>query len=190
METAVSQEVIQRISELPTPKIIAVSGFGGSGKTTYAEALGKELGAPVVGVDSFQQEGLFDTEYRLWEVMDFGRLEKEVLEPFTNGATTITYHHYDSTYGNASEEKTFSHTGTIIVEGVGLLRPELLKYFSLSIWLDCPLDVATARGKKRDREVHKHTHDEEWDGIWYENELQCLEAFHPDKAADIIVQTG
>lgn len=190
METAVSQEIIQRIKELPVPKIIAVSGFGGSGKTTYAELLGEVLMAPVVGVDSFQQEDMFDSEYRLWEVMDFLRLEKEVLEPFTNGATTITYHHYDSTYDNASEEKTFTHKGTLVVEGVGLLRPELLKYFSLSIWLDCPLDVATARGKKRDREVHKNPHDEEWDGIWYQNELQCLEAFRPGEVADIIVQTG
>ena len=48
-----TQEIISRIKSLKTPAIIAISGFGGSGKTTYADLLAKELNAPVISIDSF-----------------------------------------------------------------------------------------------------------------------------------------
>lgn len=80
----ISQDVLEKIKLLPLPRSIAVLGFGGSGKSSFANELGAVINAPVVGVDSFQKDGAFDTGYTLWEIMDFSRLEKEVLQPFWN----------------------------------------------------------------------------------------------------------
>lgn len=46
----VSKEIIEKIKSLPTPKIIAVSGLGGSGKSSIAKELGVALGAHWNGV--------------------------------------------------------------------------------------------------------------------------------------------
>jgi len=159
----IAESIIARIRVLPRPRLIGVSGFGGSGKSTFAKALGHVINAPVVSIDSFQKDALRDTPYRLWEMMDFARLEEEVLKPFPQT------------------------TDQLIVEGVGLFRPELSKYWAFKVWMDCPLETAILRGKKRDREEHKNPKDEYWDGIWKDNDLQYLETFRPKEAADLLV---
>lgn len=53
--------------------------------------------------------------------------------------------------------------------------------------MDVPLDVATARGKKRDREVHKNPQDEEWDGSWKRNDEEYFNAYKPKEMADLLI---
>lgn len=179
--------MLVKIAALPDRKLIGVSGFGGSGKSTFADELGHLLGAPVVGVDSFQKNRA-DDEYSLWDIMDFSRLEREVLAPFAAGATTIRYGQFDWATNGISEVRELTDVHTLIVEGVGLFRPELMKYFSFTIWVDCPVEEAIARGKKRDRKVHQNPQDELWDGVWRKNDAEYYEAYRPDKAADLIVK--
>jgi uridine kinase len=183
----ISQGLITKIQTLKTPAIIAISGFGGSGKSLLAKSLGLAIDAPVVGIDSFMKEGAFDTDYNLWEIMDFSRLEKEVLKPFINNESQIKYGHFDPKSNTISESREITNNGRLIVEGVGLLRPELLDYFTYKIWIDCPLDVAISRGKKRDRDDYGSPMDELWDGIWKKNDQQCYEEFKPMEKADYIV---
>jgi uridine kinase len=179
----VIEEVVKKVEALPKPKIIAISGFGGSGKSTFANKLGMTIGAPVVGVDSFQQDGAFDTTYKLWEIMDFSRLEKEVLRPFLSKENTIRYSHFDVSSKSISKTIEIANGGQLIVEGVGLFRPELLKYFSYKIWIDSPTEEAIARGKKRDG----GDTDKLWDGIWRDNDLQYNETFKPREVADVLI---
>jgi uridine kinase len=51
------------------PLIIGVSGFGGAGKSSFSNELGKPLDAPVISVDSFMKDRTLQ-EYSLWEVME------------------------------------------------------------------------------------------------------------------------
>ena len=81
---------------------------------------------------------------------------------------------------------TVPHEGVIIVEGVGLFRPELMKYFAYTIWIDVPIDVAIARGKKRDREEYDSPNDELWDGMWKKNDEEYVAAFKPQEVADFV----
>lgn len=186
----ISQDVLEKIKLLPLPRSIAVSGFGGSGKSSFAKELGAVINAPVISVDSFQKDGAFDTGYMLWEIMDFSRLEKEVLRPFWNKEETIRYGHFTVPARSVSETMEISNMGRVIVEGVGLFRPELMRYFSCTIWMDCPIEEATARGKKRDREEYHSPQDELWDGIWKENDLQYYETYKPREMADYIVSNA
>ncbi len=178
--------VISKIRSLSHPALVAVSGFGGSGKTTCANMLAATTGAPVIGLDSFVQDKTL-TDYSLWNWFDFERFEQEVLLPFAAGECTIRYGHFDWDKNKVIEMRSVSHQGLVIVEGVGLLRPKFLKYFSYKIWVDCPLEEALSRGKKRDREEYNNPNDEQWEGIWKKNDLEYLETFKPKERADIVI---
>ena len=119
--------------------------------------------------------------------MDYARLEKEVLKPFLDGQNVVKYGHFDVKTGSIAKTIEFKNNGTLVVEGVGLFRPELMRYFGYKIWIDVPIDEAIARGKKRDREEYHRPSDALWDGIWKDNDLQYLEAYKPIEAADVVV---
>ena len=179
------QQLLERIARLEPPNIIAVSGFGGAGKSSFASMLGSKIVAPVVGIDSFITDRTM-SRYARWEIMDFDRLEREVLCPFTEGRL-VRYGHFDWGRNAIGEYRELPPTERMIVEGVGLLRPNLLKYFSLSIWVDCPIHEAIKRGKRRDREEYKNPQDEAWDGIWKQNDEECYDAYRPKVTAHCIV---
>ncbi len=130
--------IIEKVNTLPKPIIIGVSGFGGSGKSTFALELGKKVQAPVIGVDSFFKSNAH-AGCNFWDVVDFERLRKEVLEPFGLGGQDITYRNFDWATNRLGKEVHLSHNGIVIIEGVGLFRPALMKYFSCTIWIDCPI---------------------------------------------------
>jgi uridine kinase len=184
----ISSKLLNTINSLPRPTVVAVSGFGGSGKTTFAKMLGDKLDAPVVGVDAFQKPGSFDSQYSLWEIMDFDRLEHQVLRPFLSKDSVISYENFDPKIESISEIIKFKNNGIVIVEGVGLFRPELSSYLTYKIWIDLPIKEAIARGKKRDREEYHNPTDELWDGIWKENDLDYYETFKPAEIADFILK--
>ncbi len=180
----IDKDIIEKIQTLDIPVVIGISGFGGSGKSTFAHLLGSEIHAPVISVDSFSRHSSLSST---WNSMDFGRLEKEVLVPFFEGKTPIFYGHYDSKLETHIKDTQVEHTGRLIIEGVGLFRPEIIKYFGYTIWIDCSLDEATERGKKRDREFHNNPQDEKWDGVWKKNDKQYFESFNPKENANVVV---
>lgn len=186
----ITERLLNTIRNLSAPRLIGISGFGGSGKSSFAKKLGEALGAPVVGVDSFQKKGAFNTEFSLWEIMDYSRLEKEVLRPFVNNESLIRYGQFDAGSESISGTVEIENNGILIIEGVGLFRPELLKYFSYKIWVDVPVDQAVARGKKRDREGNGGPTDELWDGVWKDNDMQYLGAYKPKESADIVIDNS
>lgn len=119
--------------------------------------------------------------------MDFNRFEKEVCTPFRAGQNPIEYGLFDWNENRVTKREYVHHAGRLIVEGVGLFRPELLHYFAYKIWIDCPIELAIARGKKRDREEYHNPQDEKWDGIWKKNDLECYQAYTPEKIADEVI---
>jgi uridine kinase len=187
MDIKTLQEVAQEINLLPTPRVIGISGFGGAGKSTLAHQLSTALNCSVVGVDDFQKPGAFDTDFSLWEIMDYSRLEKEVLIPFMQKSSLIRYGKFNAKEEVVEDCIEIKNQDTLIIEGVGLFRPELMQYFSYTIWIDIPLEEAISRGKKRDREEYQNPNDECWDGTWKKNDLEYYAVFEPDKKADIVI---
>src|SRR3989344_3698400 len=124
----VEKSLIEKIQGLKKPAIIAISGFGGAGKSTFAELLGGAIGASVIGLDSFARDRL--ETHSLWESMDFDRLEREVLIPFLSNTETIQYGHYDWKKKKLIKTNSRGNTGSLSLEGVGLLCPNITKYFS------------------------------------------------------------
>lgn len=183
-----STKLINTLNLLRDPAIIAVSGFGGAGKSTFANALSMEMNIPIIEVDSFFK-GFHITNYSKWECMDFTRLEKDVCLPFSKGTKQIMYQEFDWGNDSPGDMKIIRHHGKIIIEGIGLFRPELLNYFSYMIWIDCPIEEAIRRGKQRELARDNTSQDQYWDGIWRRNDEECWSAFKPEKIADEIIKT-
>lgn len=177
--------LLDRVRSLPPLAAIAISGFGGSGKSSLAALLGRHLRAPVVSVDSFIRDRDL-SDYARWEWIDYARLRREVLAPFCAGATPIGYGHFDWAANAITSRRSFPGGQRCLVEGVGLLRPALREHFAFSIWVRCPLEEAIRRGKRRDREACGNSHDEEWDGLWRRNDEECHRLYRPEQTANCI----
>ena len=183
MKTA---QITAAILKLNKPAIVAISGFGGSGKSTLARLIASEIHAPMIGIDLFFKS-VDQTAFQHWEIMDFERLEQEVLQPFISGNTMLSYGKFNWEKNEVVETQIVQVNDLIIIEGVGLLRPELMKYFAYTIWIECPIEVAIERGKKRCDE-YGSPQDELWDGIWRDNDLQCYREYLPMEIADCVVE--
>ncbi|MBI4268667.1 hypothetical protein HY627_02460 [Candidatus Uhrbacteria bacterium] len=170
--------------------IIAISGFGGSGKSTLSKHLAQLLGdTTIVSVDDFSLHRQA-ARAQAWESLDWDRLALQVLKPLKNGDSEITYDIYDWSSDSLQEKRTISLTRYVIIEGIGCIRDELMHYFDLTVWLDVPLTIASERGKKRDREIFNIDHDKQWDEIWTPNDKDYFERCHPVQKADFILSLG
>jgi uridine kinase len=165
--------------------IVAISGFGGAGKSTLTVALAEGVEhAEVVSTDDFslgqQRERCPD-----WASIDRHRLVREVLHPARSG-TPISYQPYDWPKDCLGESRTVPPSPLLLVEGIGLIHPATLSFFDLTVWIDCQLEIASERGRRRDLEIYEVDHDALWRDIWTPNDRDYFALFRPDKLADVI----
>lgn len=146
-------------------RLVAVDGGDASGKTTYAARLASALagfGHPVVviHVDDFMhvpavrhRRGRASPEGYLQDSYDYEALTTDVLRPLSTGG--------DGTYRRARIDPTREVRLTppveqaapdtiAIVEGLFLLRDQLVSWWDYSVFLDVPPEVAMARKAARD----------------------------------------
>lgn len=138
-ETAALETILTRIRQLPVdaPRLIALDGPCGSGKTTLANALALRLNAPVVHMDDFCIPHTQKTLERLaipGGNADVTRLTQEVLAPFLAGAP-IVYRRYLCHEDALSAPVTLPTTPLLLLEGSYSLLPEIRQHVSLAIFL-------------------------------------------------------
>ena len=147
METyaALAATILSAPPRLGSVRLVAIDGFAGSGKTTFAGLLGSTLGAQVVHTDDLL-EGWTDT------VSFWPRLEDWVLAPLRSGRPG-RYRRYDWGREEFAEWHDVPLASVLIVEGVTSARAAIRPELTLGIWIDAPKSVRTARGIARDGEV-------------------------------------
>jgi len=133
-----------------SPVLIAVEGYGGAGKTTFADGLAKELGdAYVIPIDDFIVKGKL-TEPS-WDKGSFDRerLEEQVLKPIKAGRTA-KYQKLIWVGNLLSDYIEVPKVQYIIVEGISSYHPSIAHYYDHKIWIDTPIAIAKERGHARD----------------------------------------
>jgi uridine kinase len=180
--------IVARVQALTGARpIVAVSGFGGAGKSTLAVALRDRIdGAVVAGSDEFH------TNFALgrsadWACVDRARMIEQLLDPFRLRGE-IRYQRYDWHTNEPGEWRTTSGGARcLIVEGVGILHPDLLPFFDLTVWVDVPPADAMARAVQRNLLQGAGPEDAElWRTVWAPNDRDFFAKHRPRERADLV----
>jgi uridine kinase len=144
--------------------VVAVDGPDAAGKTTLADAIAQRLARPAlrVSIDDWHHPrevrlrrghespvGYYDDSF------DYQAVTSLLLRPFRAGASQVQA----SLFDYKSDEPAGVHTGVgspvaaLVLDGVFLLRPELLQFWDVSIYLHVPPSVTVARAVQRDAEL-------------------------------------
>ena len=142
---ALAEQVAATVPRLGPVRLVAVDGFAGSGKTTFAGRLAAALGAPLVHTDDLL-EGWTD------QVSFWPRLESWVLAPLRTGRPG-RYRRYDWLHRRFAERwHEVPVAPVLILEGVTAARATVHPELSLAVWVEAPRGLRLARGIARDGE--------------------------------------
>lgn len=164
------------------PITIAIEGFGGAGKSTFAAKLKRELSdAYVIDIDDFfLKEKMSDA---IKSNFDRKRLEKQVLLPLRNGHPAA-YQKLEYATNTLSKFIKVPSVKYLIIEGVSSFHPDIAHYMDYKIWIDAPREVADARGRRRDKELGNNN-GALWDN-WTKTYQDYKDMHNLEAAADFI----
>jgi uridine kinase len=170
--------IVAQIRAKPAParistKIVAVDGPGGAGKSTFANRLARELGAPLVHTDDFAS---WDNPLDWWP-----RLVEELLEPLARGERAS----YRRSRWAADDPESWHEvepTEHLVLEGVSASREAFRPFLTYSVWVETPREIRLARGLERDGEDARGL----WEQ-WMAEEDEYVRREHPRERADAVV---
>lgn len=155
-------------------RVVAVDGRSGAGKTRLAEALRRELSAPVVSLEDL---------YGGWDGVERGidLLVSAVLEPLAAGRAAAVPR-YNWVSGDWAEPEPLPPPDVLIVEGVGAGARRAASYESMVVWLETPGPVRKKRALDRDGETFAPY----WD-MWAAQEDRMLARERTPERADVVI---
>jgi phosphoribulokinase len=178
-------ELADRVSRRPL--LVGVDGLGGSGKSTLAGVLhdAPQVSAVVSGDDFYGPEvegwaGL-TPEQGYERFFDHERLAHQVLGPLSR-RHTAWYQRYDWQRNVLGEWTEIRAVNVIVVEGVYLLRPDLRRYWDLSVFVDAPWEVRLAR------QVARGENTVEAIRLWMDAEKYYERVCEPRAHADLVLR--
>jgi uridine kinase len=173
-------KIVLKVRELLAHKqqvLLAIDGYGGSGKTTLARAIQSEFsGSAIITLDDFATDTTSGADRK--------RFISQVLVPLSEGNAAYYQRFYWREKTHA-DWITVKPKGLIIIEGVSVLGEDFLSYYDLLVWIDCSFELASQRMKERDKNIHNPTYFNVW-----ENEDQEYGKTQPWKRADIIIHVN
>ncbi|WP_307802617.1 uridine kinase family protein [Cellulomonas dongxiuzhuiae] len=129
-------------------RLVCIDGPAGSGKTTTAADVARELLVRDVAVAVVHLDDLYDgwrgLEGSLWP-----RLSAQVLEPLRRGGPG-RFQRYDWATGAFAEWVDVPVRPVLVLEGCGSARRSADAVASVRVWVEAPDDVRLARGLARD----------------------------------------
>jgi uridine kinase len=179
--------------------LIAIDGPGGSGKSTLARSIAEHRAdSTILQMDDF----FFPSQMRasakgdtseLGGDLDWRRMRDQVLTPLSRDKPG-RYQRYDWGTDKLEEWHDLPVGGAIIVEGVYSLRHELGDFYDFGIWVNCPKEVYLARGLERALIEWPERSIEEsraiWENVWIPAEERYAREHHPERVADLVIDTS
>ena len=175
---------IKQVAKKKQHTIIGITGYGGSGKSYLANQLKDHFSInddQVVRIDNLY--GQNPRGPNIFDQSDWN-LIGDILQ--------------ESSAGKRLRYQGKDHKGKIlffdeelppvvIFEGIRLIQPKFSQYFDISVWIDCPQDLAVTRAKNRDRSQGENEETVgRWDTDWGPKDKKYFDTFRPDKLADFI----
>ncbi len=176
-------QAIQAQQALRDRVIVAIDGRCGSGKTTLAAQLEKELHCAVYHMDDFFPRPEQRTEERLsrpGENVDHERFLEEVLLPL-HGTQPITYRPYLCAQQQLGEPVTVAPNRLTIVEGSYSCHPALWEHYDLRVFLSVDPEEQLRRIERRNGPEKAAM----FIGRWIPFEEQYFKAFDIQARCDI-----
>ncbi|MCD8363339.1 MAG: uridine kinase [Lachnospiraceae bacterium] len=136
----ITEKIVQKISSMQADKarlLVAIDGRCGSGKTTLAGLLQKELACELIHMDDFYLRPEQRTAQRREEPggnVDYERFLAEVLLPLRQGQP-FSYRPYDCSVWDFKEAVAVTPGAVTLVEGSYACHPTLYRYYDLRIFL-------------------------------------------------------
>lgn len=182
------EDLIKQIEDLlakKAPVVVAISGHGGSGKSTLADKLARHFGIAenqIVSTDGLHAKNYMQApdifHHHDWETIM--RLFETVRD-----TDRLVYSKRDS--DGIESTVDVPRPPVVVVEGIRLLRPEVMPYVDISVWIDCPLELASKRAKERNRlQGDSEAEIALWDTKWTPESTLYYEQVQPQKLASFI----
>lgn len=140
------------IATASRPFLIAIDGCCGSGKTTLANYLAKELNATVFHMDDFFLQPHQRTEARLTEPggnVDYERFKDEVLTHIAD-ADGVTFQPFSCSEWKLGSAVTVPYNDIVIVEGSYCQHPYFGNVYDVKIFLEISKEEQKKRIVARD----------------------------------------
>jgi len=177
-------EAVESVLAEREPAVVAIAGFGGSGKSTLAGRLAEQFrvtARQVLSTDSLYSEtphgrGLFD-------ITDWPLLIRLLSD--ARGQDRLVY--VGRTYFGEPVVVDEAMPTVLIIEGLRLLRPEVLTLYDVAVWIDCRLELATSRAKARNRSQGEGDYEFGlWDTLWAPLDAEYFARFKPHELASFV----
>ena len=126
----------------------------------------------------------------MWDLHDWPALV-ELLTGVHRAPTpqrlSYRYRGYDGQEGDVDEPMP----PTVIVEGIRVIRPELLPLFDLAVWIDLDPGVAAERAKARNLAQGDSAAELDlWDTKWVPEGVEYQRLVRPEALAHVVVRAG
>ncbi len=185
-ESAVTAIVTSLFAVSEAPKgtqLIAIDGASGSGKTTFAGELARELQRRSVTVVVIALDDVYEGWDGLRSPHFESHLETWIALPLRYGLG-VQHPRYDWEAERFVNWQTYPVSDFLIVEGVGALLPVLANAAQCRIWLSASMDTVTRR-----LAIRPGPKPEDWWPRWRRQETEYFREQEPWKAANWDIRT-
>jgi len=176
----ISSQVLELIDRGNQTPILLIDGRAGSGKSTFAEALQKQLfrdgeSAPRV----IHMDNIFEG----WEGLALGSdyLVRFILQPLAR-RETASWQDWSWVKNQRSSWREFSGGTPLIVEGCGSLSERSKEHADIAIWLEASEET------RRERWIQRERHLDKFD-FWAAQELDFYAREKSQSLADLVIKT-